>query len=110
MKARLKVLAGLVMDFWDFLGGDICVCCGDDFYDGDGNDIKMDAMKREFSQFFRDALELNLNDIMDQVLERTRIDMSAEEKKGFLKRYVKNAISLELSDNGDVRIAYREKN
>ncbi len=88
---------------------DIRFCYIDDFYDGDGNEIKTDAMKREFDRVFRDALELNLNRVMEQVLERTRIDMNAEEKSGFLKKYISNVISLEIDRNLDVRIKRRDR-
>ena len=84
-------------------------CYIDDFYEGDANEIKTDAMRREFGRIIRDSLDINLNQIMEQVLYRTRIELSNDEKKAFIKKYVKNKLSLEVDDSGNVWIECRDR-
>ena len=87
----------------------ISFCYIDDFYDGDGDDIKQVAIRKEIAHLLKESLDLNLNELIKNVLFRTRIEWTSEEKKQFIKKHLKNQISLAVDDNGDVRIEYREK-
>ena len=84
-------------------------CYIDDFYEGDGSDIKQDAIHREIVRVLKDSLELNLHDLMDEVLERTRIEWSRDEKDQFIKRHLQKNIKLNVDEDGDVSIEFREK-
>ncbi len=84
----------------------IFYCYIDSFYAGDGNEMKQDALKRVFADTFKDALDLNLNELMEQALYRTRITMTEEEKKRFLQRQIKRNLSLEIDNEGNVRLDY----
>ena len=88
---------------------DIHYCYIDDFYSGTGEEIKMDAIHREMSRVIRDSLELNLDQAMMEVLDRTRIFMTEDERQKFIKRHIRGALSLDIAENGDVEIEYRPK-
>ena len=85
-------------------------CYIDDFYEGDGgNAIKQDAIRREIGRVFKNALDINLNDLMDEVLFRTRIDFTESEKEQFIKKHLKKALTIDVDDEENVHIEYREK-
>jgi len=85
----------------------IFYCYIDDFYSGDGDGIKMEALQRELSRAVRATLELNLYQLMDEVLDRTRIRMTKSDIESFINRKVKNNLRLEIYDDGNVEIEYR---
>ena len=87
----------------------IYYCYIDDFYEGDGNEIKQDAIRREIGRAFKDALDINVNNLMDEVLYKTRIDFTDDEKQQFIKKHLKKSLSIDVDDDGNVNIEYREK-
>lgn len=88
---------------------DIFYCYIDSFYAGDAEDIKMEAIQRELASSINASLELNLYDLMKEVLHRTRIDMTEDEAKSFVKRKVKSKIGIEVQDDGEVKLEYRPR-
>ncbi|WP_051671710.1 NYN domain-containing protein [Oribacterium sp. P6A1] len=87
----------------------IFYCYIDDFYSGDGEGIKMEALQRELSRAVKASLDLNLYHLMDEVLERTRIRMTRSDIESFINRKIKNNLKLEISDDGNIEIEYRVK-
>lgn len=88
------------------LKNDIFYCYIDDFYAGGGEEIKMDAIRKEFAHLIKDALELNIYEMMNEVLERTRVEMSEREIESFLKK-IRNQITLDISEEGNVSLKYQ---
>ncbi len=86
---------------------DIFYCFIDSFYAGGADDIKNDAIQKELARTRNASLELNLNTVMNDVLNRTRIQMSDDEVANFIKRKIKNQIEIEIKENGDVVLSYR---
>ncbi|MCR5769703.1 MAG: hypothetical protein K6G87_00565 [Butyrivibrio sp.] len=86
---------------------DIFYCYIDSFYAGGAEDIKNDAIQKELARSIRASLELNLNDLMEEVLDRTRIHMTDAEIESFIKRKIKNQLEIEIGDDGDVELSYR---
>ena len=84
-------------------------CYIDDFYSGDGEGIKMEALQKELSRSIRASLDLNLHQLMDEVLDRTRIRMTRSEIDSFINQRIKNNLRLEIYDDSSVEIAYRCK-
>ena len=78
----------------------IFYCYIDDFYSGDGEGIKMEALQRELSRAVRASLDLNLYQLMNEVLDRTRIRMTKSDIESFINRKVKNNLKLEISGDG----------
>ena len=88
---------------------DIFYCFIDSFYAGGAEDIKNDAIQRELARSIKASLELNLFDLMNDVLNRTRIKMSDEEVRSYIKRKIKNSLDLDVEDDGSVVLSYRIK-
>lgn len=86
---------------------DIPYCYIDSFYAGDASDLKKDALQREIDKTLSAALNLNINDIMQDALIKTRIRLTEEEIKSFINRRLKNQIDLIVTDEGDVKLEYR---
>ena len=86
---------------------DIFYCYIDNFYAGGADDIKMDAIQKELARSIKASLDLNLKELMREVLNRTRIQMTDSEVESFIKRKVKNQLEIEIDDDGDVELSYR---
>ena len=84
-------------------------CYIDDFYDGDGNEIKQAAIQKEVSNLLKNALDINLNELMDEVLERTRIRWTNDAKNQYIKKHIAKSISLDVDDDWNVSIEFRER-
>lgn len=91
------------------INNDIFYCYIDDFYVGGGEEIKNAALQKELTRCIDEALELNLNSLMNEVMAHTRIDMSYDETQAYIKKNLKNKIGLEIEDNGDVKLMYKGK-
>lgn len=91
------------------INNDIFYCYIDDFYVGGGEEIKNAALQKELTRCIDEALELNLNSLMNEVMAHTRIDMSYDETQAYIKKNLKNKIGLEIKDNGDVKLMYKGK-
>ncbi len=88
---------------------DIFYCYIDSFYAGGAEEIKNDAIQKELARSIKASLELNLHSLMNEVLNRTRITMSDEEVKNYIKRKVKSQLEIEVTENGDVELNYRAR-
>ena len=86
---------------------DIFYCYIDSFYAGGADDIKNDAIQKELARSIKASLDLNLNELMREVLNRTRIQMTDAEVESFIKRKVKNQLEIEVNDDGEVELSYR---
>ena len=91
------------------INNDIYYCYIDDFYVGDGNEIKTDAINRELARAFKDALDINLDELMNEILIRTRINMTDAERESFIKKQIKKNLNLEIDDDNNMYIEYRRK-
>ena len=88
---------------------DIFYCYIDSFYAGGAEDIKNDAIQKDLARTIRESLDLNLKELMNEVLGRTRIEMSDEEIISFIKRKIKNQLEIEVNEDWDVELKYRVK-
>ncbi len=86
----------------------IFYCYLDDFYSGNGNDIKIGALLREMYRYIDQVVQLNVNEMMEAAFQSTRIFMSEAEKKQFYNRYIKS-MHLEIGENGDVSVKLKER-
>ena len=85
----------------------IFYCYLDEFYSGNDNkDLKVSALLREISQYLDQAVQLNLNDMMDTALRNARVDFSPAERKQFYDKYVRN-VQLSVDENGTVLISLK---
>ena len=81
----------------------IFYCYIDKFSQGDINDIKTGALLSQASDFVRDKVCLNINDLMTTICKRARIQLSPSEEKAFKEKYI-NRMKLIVDLHGDVTI------
>lgn len=86
----------------------IFYCYIDDFYSGNAEDIKQSALFKEMYRYIDNTVRLNINEMFEEALRSTRIEMSESEKKQFIYRYIRN-MSMKIADNGDVVLEFKRK-
>lgn len=86
----------------------IFFCYIDDFYSGNAEEIKHSALFREMYRYIDNNVRLNVNDMFNEALRATRIDMSDAERKQFFYRYIRT-MQMSISDDGDVVIEFKRK-
>ena len=86
----------------------IFYCYLDDFYSGDSEELKMNALFREMRNYMAQAVKLNVNAMLDDAFRATRIVMSPSERQQFYDKYVKT-LQLVIGDTGDISLAIKLK-
>lgn len=86
----------------------IFFCYIDDFYSGNAEEIKHSALFREMYRYIDNSIRLNVNEMFNEALRATRIDMSDAERKQFFHRYIRT-MQMSISDDGDVMIEFKRK-
>ncbi len=86
----------------------IFYCYIDDFYSGNTEDIKHSALFKEMYRYIDNTVRLNINEMFNEALRATRIEMSAAEKKQFMSQYVKT-MHMTIAENGDVVLEFKRK-
>lgn len=86
----------------------IFYCYLDDFYYGNSEELKTQALFREMRLYMERAVRLNLNVMFNEALRATRIEMTAAERQRFCSKYLKT-IQLVIDDAGDVSLAIKAK-
>ena len=81
----------------------IFYCYLDDFYSGNSEDIKKNALFKEMYRWIDNSIHLNVNDMFDAALRNTRIEMSPAERRQFYEKHIKN-MTLTIDENGNVSI------
>ena len=78
----------------------IFFCYIDDFYSGDNDEIKQAAMVRSSTEILNKPLkELDIESVMEAVISITRVNLTPEERKSFINRYLKKA-DLKVDEEG----------
>lgn len=86
----------------------IFYCYLDDFYSGNSEGIKLNALFKEMYRWIDNTVHLNVNDMLDAALRNTRIEMSPAERKQFYEKHIRN-MTLVIDQNGNVTIALKQK-
>ena len=81
-------------------------CYIDDFYSGNSEDIKHSALFMEMYRYIDRTVRLNINDMFDEALRNTRIELSSAEKKQFLSQYIKT-MQMTIDESGDVVLKFK---
>ena len=81
----------------------IFYCYLDDFYSGNSEDIKKNALFKEMYRWIDNSVHLNVNDMFDAALRNTRIEMSPAERRQFYEKHIKH-MTLTIDENGNVSI------
>ena len=86
----------------------IFYCYIDDFYDGNSEAIKQNALFNALYRHLDNALHLNVYEMLDAAVTATRIDMTEVEKERFYDKHIRN-MYLVIGENGDVAIELKRK-
>jgi len=86
----------------------IFYCYIDDFYSGNTEDIKHSALFKEMYRYIDNTVRLNVNEMFDEALRATRIDMSPAERKQFFSQFIKT-MHMTIAENGDVVLEFKRK-
>jgi hypothetical protein len=81
----------------------IVYCFLDDFCTNASYAIKTETILTELRSRLDAALNININDMLDDVIHNTWVQMTPKEKQAFYDRYIKSA-RLTLSPEGDMKI------
>lgn len=86
----------------------IFYCYLDDFYSGDSEELKTNAIFQEMRNYMEKAVRLNVNDMFNDALRVTRIEMTPTERQQFYDKYIKT-LQLSISNSGDASIVIKVK-
>ena len=86
----------------------IFYCYLDDFYSGDSEELKTNAIFQEMRNYMKKAVRLNVNDMFSDALRATRIEMTSAERQQFYNKYIKT-LQLSINDDGDVSLVIKVK-
>lgn len=86
----------------------IFYCYIDDFNTGNSDEIKMSALFKELYRYLDRSVHLNVNDMLDEALRNTRINMTPAERNQFYDKYIRQ-MNLVIDDAGNVSIELRKK-
>lgn len=86
----------------------IFYCYLDDFYSGDSEALKTNAIFQEMRNYMKKAVRLNVNDMFSDALRATRIEMTSAERQQFYNKYIKT-LQLSINDDGDVSLVIKVK-
>lgn len=86
----------------------IFYCYLDDFYSGDSEELKTNALFQEMRDYMEKAVQLNVIDMFNDALRATRIEMTSSERQQFYDKYIKT-LQLSISDDGKVSLVIKVK-
>lgn len=86
----------------------IFYCYLDEFYSGDSEELKTNAIFQEMRNYMKKAVRLNVNDMFNDALRATRIEMTSAERQQFYNKYIKT-LQLSIDDDGDVSLLIKVK-
>lgn len=83
------------------LNASIFYCYIDDFYSGNTEELKLNALFKEMYHYIDTAVQLNINEMFDEALTATRLEMTSAEKKQFIAQHIK-PMKLIISPGSDI--------
>lgn len=86
----------------------IFYCYIDDFYTGDGEDLKKNALFNELYRALDEALNLNVNEMFEAALTATRINMTPAAKRQFFDKHIRQ-MHLVIDEDGNASIELKRK-
>ena len=86
----------------------IFYCYIDDFYSGNSEDIKQNALFTELYRYLDNALHLNVNEMLESAMKATRITMNPAERQRFYDKHIRQ-MQLVIDEEGNVSIELKRK-
>jgi len=79
----------------------IFYCYIDDFYSGNAMELQQNALFDEMYRYLEQTVQLNVNDMLDNALRATRLQMTQSERSRFFDKHIRN-MKLNINDDGEV--------
>ena len=79
----------------------IFYCYIDDFYSANAEDVKYEAIFKAMYQHIDKKVQLNINEMVEEALKVTRVEMPSSERNQFIAKYVKT-MQMRIDANGDL--------
>lgn len=86
-----------------FYNAGITYCYIDEFWTGNSSQIMTSALIKEIKVLLTQALDFNIQDILENAYRATRVESSETEKKQFYNRYIK-PMKLSINTDGKFKI------
>lgn len=86
----------------------IFYCYIDDFYTGDGENLKKNALFNEIYRALDETLKLNVNDMFEDALTATRIELAPAAKRQFFDKYIRQ-MKLVIDEEGNASLELNKK-
>lgn len=86
----------------------IFYCYIDDFYSGNTEMIKRSALFREMYRYIDNHVQLNINEMFEEALRATRVEMTLAEQKQFIAQYIRT-MQMTISPEGDLSLEFKKK-
>ena len=83
----------------------IMFCYMDDFCTDNISDIKERMLLREIRTVISDSVKVNLNDVLEQAIFRSRMDLTQDERAAYYKRIARN-IRVEIGEDGTLKLTF----
>lgn len=84
----------------------IFYCYIDDFYSGNAEDVKHNAIFRAMYQHIDKTVRLNVNEMFNEALKVTRVEMTTAERNQFFAKYIKT-MQMHIDANGDLSLEFK---
>ena len=84
----------------------IFYCYIDDFYSGNAEDVKHGAIFKAMYQYIDNTVRLNVNEMFDEALKVTRVEMTTSERNQFIAKYIKT-MQMKIHDTGDLLLEFK---
>ena len=85
----------------------IFYCYLDDFYTGNAQEIRYQAIFKEMRMYIEKATaRFNIHDMFREALRATRVDMDSAEQRQFFEKYIKT-MQMRIDSNGNVLFEFK---
>ena len=84
----------------------IAYCFMDDFA-GNITDIKTAALKHSIRDYLEERIQVNVQDMMDEIYEEVRMQMTDGEKRTFFDQYIKT-LRMTIAADGKLSVTFKE--
>ena len=84
-------------------------CTIDDYYSGELNSIKYEAMLDDIKDYIAEHLNLNINTLAEDATKSARVELSEREQNEFINQYLKT-VKLVINEAGQIELEFKKVN
>lgn len=84
-------------------------CTIDDYYSGEINGIKYEAMLNDIKEYVTENMNLNMYSMLEYAMKSSRVELNESEQKEFVNQYLKT-VKLVFDDDGQLKLEFKKIN